>query len=120
MRFVPGLSPILATMVAWLASKFCKPQKWSTKQAKCTSQSPSTDYLIFRSSRVVCRPRSISYHTTPWKAWNGHRLRARQERFQSILRQHDVIATLHREKGRDIAACGQLRLQTMELEGSAT
>src|SRR5439155_18259436 len=33
MRFVPGLLPILATMVAWLASKFCKPQKWSKKLA---------------------------------------------------------------------------------------
>ena len=38
---------------------------------------------------------------------------ARQERFQSILRKHGVVATLRREKGHDIAAaCGQLRLQT--------
>jgi 23S rRNA (adenine2503-C2)-methyltransferase len=39
--------------------------------------------------------------------------RARREKFQSILREHDVVATLRREKGHDIAAaCGQLRLQT--------
>jgi len=43
--------------------------------------------------------------------------RARQERFQSILRKHGVIATLRREKGHDIAAaCGQLRLQTKPAE----
>jgi 23S rRNA (adenine2503-C2)-methyltransferase len=41
---------------------------------------------------------------------------ARPEKFQSILREHGVTATLRREKGHDIAAaCGQLRLQTMEL-----
>ena len=40
----PGLLPISATMVAWLASKFCKPQKWSNKRAKCSSQSLATDY----------------------------------------------------------------------------
>src|SRR4029077_2506478 len=39
MRFVLGLLPISDTMVAWLASKFCKPQKWSNKRAKCSSQS---------------------------------------------------------------------------------
>src|SRR6266568_3254114 len=44
MKFVPGLSPISATMVAWLASKFCKPQKWSKKRAKCSSQSLITDH----------------------------------------------------------------------------
>jgi len=43
--------------------------------------------------------------------------RARQERFQSILRKHGVVATLRREKGHDIAAaCGQLRLQTKQAE----
>jgi adenine C2-methylase RlmN of 23S rRNA A2503 and tRNA A37 len=39
--------------------------------------------------------------------------RARQEKFQSILRKAVVVATLRREKGHDIAAaCGQLPLQT--------
>jgi len=38
---------------------------------------------------------------------------ARQEKFQSSLPEHGVVATLRREKGHDIAAaCGQLRLQT--------
>jgi 23S rRNA (adenine2503-C2)-methyltransferase len=49
--------------------------------------------------------------------------RARQKKFQSILHQQGIVATLRREKGHDIAAaCGQLRLQTkaMELMGSAT
>jgi len=46
--------------------------------------------------------------------------RPRQEKFQSILRQHDVVATLRREKGHDIAAaCGQLRLQTNRAEREA-
>ena len=45
---------------------------------------------------------------------------ARQERFQSILRKHGVIATLRGEKGHDIAAaCGQLRLQTKRAEREA-
>jgi 23S rRNA (adenine2503-C2)-methyltransferase len=40
-----------------------------------------------------------------------------QEKFLGILRGHDVVATLRREKGHDIeAACGQLRLQTKRLE----
>ncbi len=36
-----------------------------------------------------------------------------QEAFLKALEQHKVVATLRREKGRDIdAACGQLRLKT--------
>src|SRR6266550_9204470 len=116
MKFVPGLLPISATMVAWLASKFCKPQKWSKKRAKCSSQSLITDHQQ-PTWRDVCRPRSISFHTTPSKAWNGRAPRARQEKFQSILRKHGLVATLRREKGHDIAAaCGQLRLQTKRSE----
>ena len=58
---------------------------------------------------------------TPYNAVEGLECsrpsRARQERFQSILRKHGVIATLRREKGHDIAAaCGQLRLQTKPAE----
>jgi 23S rRNA (adenine2503-C2)-methyltransferase len=42
---------------------------------------------------------------------------ARREKFQSILRQYGVTATLRCEKGHDIAAaCGQLRLQTKQAE----
>jgi 23S rRNA (adenine2503-C2)-methyltransferase len=54
----------------------------------------------------------IPYNTVEGLEWSrpSH---TRQERFQSILRKHGVIATLRREKGHDIAAaCGQLRLQT--------
>src|SRR6266481_9163176 len=115
MRFVPGLLPISATMVAWLASKFCKRQKWSKKRAKCSSQSLITDH---QQSVAVCRPRSTSlpYNTVEGLEWSRPS-RARQEKFQSILRQHGVVATLRREKGHDIAAaCGQLRLQTNRAE----
>src|SRR5437016_13300774 len=47
MRFVPGLLPISDTMVAWLASKFCKPQKWSNKRAKCSSQSLANSRFLW-------------------------------------------------------------------------
>jgi hypothetical protein len=40
----PGVIADLATMVAWLASKSCKPQKWSNKRAKCSSQSLITNH----------------------------------------------------------------------------
>ena len=60
------------------------------------------------------RPRSISFRTTPSKAWNGHAPRARgRKNFSPSCGKHGVVATLRREKGHDIAAaCGQLRLQT--------
>src|SRR5437667_2771528 len=70
MRFAPGLLPISDTMVAWLASKFCKPQKWSKKRAKCSSQSLITDHespitnhflwspFIFLPSSLLLRCRS--------------------------------------------------------------
>jgi len=66
----------------------------------------------------LSRPRSIS---TPSKGLEWSRpSRARQERFQSILRERGVTATLRREKGHDIAAaCGQLRLQTVELNAQS-
>ena len=54
----------------------------------------------------------IPYNTVEGLEWSRPS-RAGQERFQSILRERGVIATLRREKGHDIAAaCGQLRLQT--------
>jgi 23S rRNA (adenine2503-C2)-methyltransferase len=54
----------------------------------------------------------IPYNTVEGLDWSRPP-RARQEKFQSILRNHGVVATLRREKGHDIAAaCGQLRLQT--------
>jgi 23S rRNA (adenine2503-C2)-methyltransferase len=58
----------------------------------------------------------IPYNTVEGLEWSRPS-RPRQERFQSILRQHSVVATLRREKGHDIAAaCGQLRLQTKRAE----
>ena len=61
--------------------------------------------------RLSAKINLIPYNTVEGLEWS--RPRARQEKFQSILREHGVIATLRREKGHDIAAaCGQLRLQT--------
>jgi 23S rRNA (adenine2503-C2)-methyltransferase len=65
--------------------------------------------------RLSAKINLIPYNTVEGLEWSRSSP-ARQEKFQSILRNHGVVATLRREKGRDIAAaCGQLRLQTMEL-----
>ena len=62
--------------------------------------------------RLSAKINLIPYNTVEGLEWSRPS-RARQERFQSILRKHGVIATSRREKGHDIAAsCGQLRLQT--------
>jgi 23S rRNA (adenine2503-C2)-methyltransferase len=62
--------------------------------------------------RLSAKINLIPYNTVEGLEWSRPS-RARQEKFQSILRKHGVIATLRREKGHDIAAaCGQLRLQT--------
>ena len=62
--------------------------------------------------RLAAKINLIPYNTVEGFEWSRPS-RARQEKFQSILRNHGVIATLRREKGDDIAAaCGQLRLQT--------
>ncbi len=64
--------------------------------------------------RLSAKINLIPYNTVEGLEWSRPS-RARQERFQSILREHGVVATLRREKGHDIAAaCGQLRLQTKE------
>jgi 23S rRNA (adenine2503-C2)-methyltransferase len=61
--------------------------------------------------RLSAKINLIPYNTVEGLEWSRPP-RARQERFQSILRECGVIATLRREKGHDIAAaCGQLRLQ---------
>ncbi len=65
--------------------------------------------------RLSAKINLIPYNTVEGLDWSRPS-RPRQEKFQSILREHGVTATLRREKGHDIAAaCGQLRLQTMEL-----
>ena len=62
--------------------------------------------------RLSAKINLIPYNTVEGLEWSRPS-RARQEKFQSILRKHGVVATLRREKGHDIAAaCGQLRLQT--------
>ena len=67
--------------------------------------------------RLSAKINLIPYNTVEGLEWSRP-TRARQEKFQSILRKHGVIATLRREKGHDIAAaCGQLRLQTKLAEG---
>jgi 23S rRNA (adenine2503-C2)-methyltransferase len=69
--------------------------------------------------RLSAKINLIPYNTVEGLEWSRPS-RARQEKFQSILRQHNVVATLRREKGHDIAAaCGQLRLQTKQAEREA-
>jgi len=66
--------------------------------------------------RLSAKINLIPYNTVEGLEWSRPS-RARQERFQSILREHSVVATLRREKGHDIAAaCGQLRLQAKRAE----
>lgn len=62
--------------------------------------------------RLGAKVNLIPYNTVHGLAWSRPSPE-QQELFLSILRQHEVAATLRREKGHDIdAACGQLRLQT--------
>jgi 23S rRNA (adenine2503-C2)-methyltransferase len=66
--------------------------------------------------RLSAKINLIPYNTVEGLDWSRPS-RPRQEKFQSILREHGVTATLRREKGHDIAAaCGQLRLQTKRAE----
>ena len=70
--------------------------------------------------RLSAKINLIPYNTVEGLEWSRPS-RERQEKFQSILRKAGVVATLRLEKGDDIAAaCGQLRLQTMERSGRAT
>ncbi len=62
--------------------------------------------------RLSAKVNLIPYNAVEGLAWSRPS-RNRQENFLHILRDHDAVATLRREKGHDIdAACGQLRLQT--------
>ena len=66
--------------------------------------------------RLSAKINLIPYNTVEGLEWSRPS-RARQEKFQSILREQSVVATLRREKGHDIAAaCGQLRLQVKRAE----
>ena len=66
--------------------------------------------------RLSAKINLIPYNTVEGLEWSRPS-RERQEKFQSILRKHGVVATLRREKGHDIAAaCGQLRLQSKRAE----
>ena len=66
--------------------------------------------------RLSAKINLIPYNIVEGLDWSRPS-RERQEKFQSILRKHGVVATLRREKGHDIAAaCGQLRLQSKRVE----
>src|SRR4051812_6747487 len=72
--------------------------------------------LAGHARRIAARINLIPYNTVQGLEWSRPS-REKQERFLAIVRSHDVIATLRREKGHDIeAACGQLRLQTKRAE----
>jgi 23S rRNA (adenine2503-C2)-methyltransferase len=75
--------------------------------------------LAGHARRIGARINLIPYNTVEGLEWSrpSHE---KQERFLAIVRSHDVVATLRREKGHDIeAACGQLRLQTKRAEENA-
>ena len=68
--------------------------------------------LAGHARRLGARVNLIPYNKVEGLEWSRPS-REIQERFLSIVRGHEVVATLRREKGHDIdAACGQLRLQT--------
>jgi 23S rRNA (adenine2503-C2)-methyltransferase len=68
--------------------------------------------LAKHARRLKAKVNLIPYNTVHGLTWSRPS-QDREEKFLSILRDHDVTATLRREKGHDIdAACGQLRLQT--------
>jgi 23S rRNA (adenine2503-C2)-methyltransferase len=68
--------------------------------------------LARHAGRLSAKVNLIPYNRVEDLPWSRPS-RNRQERFLSILRAHNIPATLRREKGHDIeAACGQLRLQT--------
>jgi 23S rRNA (adenine2503-C2)-methyltransferase len=70
-------------------------------------------YLLTRhAGKLSAKVNLIPYNTVEGLPWSRPS-RNRQEKFLSILRAHEIAATLRQEKGHDIdAACGQLRLQT--------
>jgi 23S rRNA (adenine2503-C2)-methyltransferase len=75
--------------------------------------------LAKHAGRLTAKVNLIPYNTVAGLPWSRP-AQDRQEKFLSILRAHDVAATLRREKGHDIeAACGQLRLQTKREELAA-
>jgi 23S rRNA (adenine2503-C2)-methyltransferase len=75
--------------------------------------------LAGHAGRIGARINLIPYNTVEGLDWSRPS-REKQERFLAIVRSHDVVATLRREKGHDIeAACGQLRLQTKRAEENA-
>ncbi len=68
--------------------------------------------LALHARRLFAKVNLIPYNSVEGLEWSRPS-RNRQEKFLSILRVHEIPATLRREKGHDIdAACGQLRLQT--------
>ena len=72
--------------------------------------------LAGHARRIGARINLIPYNTVAGLEWSRPS-REKQERFLSIVRSHNVVATLRREKGHDIeAACGQLRLQSKRAE----
>ena len=76
--------------------------------------------LAHHARRLGARVNLIPYNTVEGLEWSRPP-REKQERFLSILRGHQIVATLRREKGHDIdAACGQLRLQTKRSEDGVT
>lgn len=72
--------------------------------------------LAKHARRLSAKVNLIPYNRVEGLEWSRPS-RQQQEKFLHILRGHEIVATLRREKGHDIdAACGQLRLQTKRME----
>jgi 23S rRNA (adenine2503-C2)-methyltransferase len=84
------------------------------------NDSPAQAHALAKhASRLHAKVNLIPYNSVEGLAW-ARPDQETQERFLTILREARVSATLRREKGHDIAAaCGQLRLQHLDLEPTA-
>jgi 23S rRNA (adenine2503-C2)-methyltransferase len=70
--------------------------------------------LVGHARRLRAKVNLIPYNQVKGLDWERPAV-AVQESFLGVLKSHGVAATLRREKGHDIAAaCGQLRLQTLD------
>ncbi|TLD71033.1 23S rRNA (adenine(2503)-C(2))-methyltransferase RlmN [Phragmitibacter flavus] len=67
--------------------------------------------LAHRARNIDAKVNLIPYNTVDGLQWERPDV-PQQDRFRDIVASHDVVVTLRREKGHDIAAaCGQLRLR---------
>ena len=108
--------------------EFCSKPAITTsrkKEGSCSNTSlspasttPTSRRTSWPKSRAVCRPRSISFPTTPSKAWIGRVRLARDRKnfYPSCESTASSPPCAARKATTSAAACGQLRLQTKRAE----